>query len=264
MSKVATIPAAAVPDTTATAAAEGMITLIERIIRDPSIEVSRVERMLDVYERMVAARAEASFNAAFAEMQPRLPVIARHGRIEIRAKGARGERDGAVIQSTQYAKWEDINEAIKPHLRKYGFALTFKNGLSDDGRIIVIGELRHRDGHKETTQFILPHDSTGSKNAVQAIGSSTSYGQRYAATSLLNLTSRNEDDDGQAGGAAAVISDDQAQTIRTRLRDTNADFTAFLDHMAIAVIEDLPAARYDEAIGVIKSREDALKARGQL
>jgi hypothetical protein len=45
--------------------------------------------------------------------------------------------------------------------------------------------------------MILPHDSTGSKNAVQAVGSSTSYGKRYTACALLNITSRGEDDDGE-------------------------------------------------------------------
>ena len=46
----------------------------------------------------------------------------------------------------------------------------------------------------------LPVDTTGSKNAVQAVGSSTAYGKRYVMEALLNLTSRGQDDDGKRGG----------------------------------------------------------------
>ncbi len=49
-----------------------------------------------------------------AEMKPLLPVIDRKGRIEIRAKDAAGCRSGAIQQSTAFARWEDIDEAITP------------------------------------------------------------------------------------------------------------------------------------------------------
>ena len=49
----------------------------------------------------------------------------------------------------------------------------------------------------------LPADTSGSKNVVQAIGSSVSYGKRYTMQALLNITSGGEDDDGHSGGEAA-------------------------------------------------------------
>jgi hypothetical protein len=49
---------------------------------------------------------------------------------------------------------------------------------------------------------VLPADVGKGRNDVQAIGSSVSYGKRYAAMAMLNLITRGlaEDDDGQAGG----------------------------------------------------------------
>ena len=35
---------------------------------------------------------------------------------------------------------------------------------------------------------------------MQSVGSSVSYGKRYAASALLNLTTHGEDDDGRLGG----------------------------------------------------------------
>jgi hypothetical protein len=81
-----------------------------------------------------------------------------------------------------------------------GFSLSFKVRRTDN-EIITTGVLAHREGHREETELALPTDTSGSKNAVQAVGSSTSYGKRYTAFALLNITSTGEDDDGQKGGA---------------------------------------------------------------
>jgi hypothetical protein len=43
-------------------------------------------------------------------------------------------------------------------------------------------------------------DASGNKNAVQALGSAISYGKRYTASALLNLTSHGEDDDSFRAG----------------------------------------------------------------
>ncbi|WP_122221652.1 phosphoadenosine phosphosulfate reductase family protein [Pseudomonas syringae group genomosp. 3] len=48
----------------------------------------------------------------------------------------------------------------------------------------------------EATSIVLPVDATGSKNGVQAVASSVSYGKRYTAGLLLNITTTGEDDDG--------------------------------------------------------------------
>src|SRR5690606_4042351 len=69
------------------------------------------------------------------------------------------------------------------------------------------GVLLHKAGHREETTIKLPADSSGNKNAVQAVASSVSYGKRYAAGALLNLTSHGEDDDAFAGGGGVDISD---------------------------------------------------------
>jgi len=169
-----------------------IIQVIERAAMNPNVDIDKMERLLQMQERIMERNARSAYAAALSRMQEHLPVIAENGRIVVRDKVTK-----EVIQSTGYALWEDINEAIKPVLSAHGFALSFKTGLAPDGKITVTGILSHRDGHSEETTMILPHDSTGSKNAVQAVGSSTSYGKRYTACALLNITSRGEDDDGE-------------------------------------------------------------------
>ena len=169
------------PQETPTNEAVGLLPMIERAARDPNVDVDKMERLMAMMERVDARNAEAAFAADLAEMQDALPSI--------------GERGNAAGRYT-YALWEDINAAIKPVLKRYGFALSFRTDFTDG--IAVTGVLSHKSGHKIDTTIKLPADASGNKNAVQAVASSVSYGKRYTAGALLNLTSHGEDDDGFA------------------------------------------------------------------
>lgn len=165
-----------------------IFSIIERAARDPNVDIDKMQRLMEMHDKMQAGRAKTAYSAAFAEMQPNLPEIPEHG-----------QGHGAIT----YALWEDVNDLIKPVLAQHGFGISFRTGREGTG-VTVTAVLSHREGHSEETTMILPLDTSGSKNAVQAVGSSTSYGKRYTATALLNLTSRGEDDDGKKGGGKAI------------------------------------------------------------
>jgi hypothetical protein len=213
-----------------------VIAMIERAARDPNVDIDKMQRLLDMRANETARQAKAAYAAALAEMQPKLPVIGRRGQIKIGQDASKNPK---------YALWEDINDAIKPVLAAHGFALSFRTGRDGD-RVTVTGILSHRDGHSEETTMVLPIDTGPGRNAVQSIGSSTSYGKRYTATALLNLTSRGEDDDGEAGGAEP-ITDKQSEELKTLIVQVGADIQKFLKVFKIDRVEDLPAKRFEEA-----------------
>ncbi len=233
-----------------------IISMIERAARDPNVDVSKMERLFEMQERAQDRRAKMAFASALAEMQPKLPTVDRKGAITIKKKDSQ-----EVIQSTPYALWEDINEAIRPFLSEFGFALTFKTGTTPEGKITVTGILSHREGHSEDTTMMLMHDSTGSKNSVQAIGSSISYGKRYTAGLLLNITSRaplEADDDGKVAGALQVISEEQIDHIRSLLIETASDIPRFLQFMKVEKIEDIEPRFVDKAIRALETKRGKL------
>lgn len=167
-----------------------VLSMIARAASDPSIDIDKMERLMQMQERAIQRQAQTAFDEAMAAMQPELPSI--------------GERGDAAGRYT-FAKWEDIQAQIKPVLQKFGFALTFRTKTAD--KVEVTGILSHKQGHREETTVTLPTDPSGNKNAVQAVSSSVSYGQRYAAKALLNLTTHGEDDDGFMGGGGYDASD---------------------------------------------------------
>lgn len=163
-----------------------VLAIIQQAAMNPSVDMDKMERLMQMHERLQARQAEVQFSQALAEMQIELPVIVERGEIK---------NKGGGVQST-YALWEDINEQIKPILAKHGFSLSFRTDTT--AGVSVTGVLTHRAGHKESTSILLPADASGSKNSVQAVASSVSYGKRYTAGALLNLTSCGEDDDAQS------------------------------------------------------------------
>lgn len=227
-----------------------MLEVISRAAADPNTDVDKLERLMAMAERAKAKEARTAYYADLAEMQDELPSIKERGEIKI-SENKPGQK---------YALWEDINAAIKPIMKKHGFAISFRTGIAE-AKITVTGVLSHRAGHAEETTIHLPSDTSGSKNAVQAVGSSTSYGKRYTAAALLNLTSGGEDDDGLAAGSGGVITDDQAERILELLTRDKADVQLFCKSMKIENIIQLPVSRYREAIERINTRSQIVKQK---
>ena len=226
-----------------------IIQVIERAAMNPNVDIDKMERLLQMQERIMERQAKASYMAALAEMQPDLPEIPENG------KG-----HGNI----KYALWEDINELIKPVLGNHGFSLSFRTGQAD-GKIIVTGVLSHRDGHSEETTMHLPTDTSGSKNAVQAVGSSTSYGKRYTAQALLNLTSRGDDDDGKAAGSKpdseATITEAQVKIIQELIEQGKLATDAFCKRWKIQSVTDVKAKSYNEVVHSLRARIAAIKEK---
>lgn len=166
-----------------------VLSMLERVLTAPEFDIDRAERLWAMQKEVRAEQARAAFIESLSAMQAEIPAIKRTGQIK---------NNSGQVQST-YAKWEHINEAIKPVLQRHGFALSFR--VNQEGnKIVVQGVLSHRDGHSDTTTIELAPDTSGAKNAPQAIVSAISYGKRTAAGALLNITSYDEDDDGQRFG----------------------------------------------------------------
>jgi hypothetical protein len=224
-----------------------LLSFIERAATDPQVDADKMERLVGLYERLMAHRAKAAFTAAFAEMQSELPEIAENGEIKV----------GDTVRS-RYAKFEDINDVVKPILKTHGFSLMFKPRATDDGQILMQAVLMHRDGHSEDADLRLPADTSGSKNSVQSMGSSGQYAKRYLIVPMLNITTRGVDDDGRAGGSK-LIDQDQVMELQKIITDNKIDQKAFLNAFKASNLTQIAAARFDEAKSMLERKAASMK-----
>lgn len=187
-------------DQQAPQASQSLLPMIDKLVERPDFDVEKLERLLDMQERIMTRSAMEQFNAAMAMMQDELPSIAERGK----------------AHNTKYATFEDINDVAKPIMKRHGFAVSFRVH-NIQGGIEVTGVLMHKGGHREETTMTLPLDTSGSKNAVQAVGSSVSYGKRYVMSALLNITTRSEDDDGESAAPTKRVTSFQAAQLAKAL-----------------------------------------------
>lgn len=258
------------PLVAATAASgDAFLAMIDRAVSNPSFDETKMgllEKLVDLRNAEQGRLARIAFDADFAAMQPKLPIIDRNGRIEIREKDSGGKRNGEIQQKSKYALWADILDACKPHMAEHGFGISFRQKTSDEGKIIVTAILNHRCGHREEVESIaLMHDSTGSKNSVQAIGSSLSYGMRYTGVMALGIASKEGDDDGAGAGkdGPGYIDDDQLAQLRTLLGYTQSDEAQFCRLCRVAQLEDLTADKFEGARARLQAKLDQQQSEAE-
>ncbi len=213
-----------------------LIQMIERVAFSPEVDIDRMDKLLTFLSKIRAAEAEAAYTRDFSAMQPDLPSINANGEIV---------HNNKLI--AKYAKWEDVNDVIKPILAEHSFVLNFQSA-QDDKAVTITAVLKHNEGHKETAALRLPLDTSGAKNAVQAIGSTVSYGKRYTSGLVLNLTSRvpgDADDDGKAAGAGELLSEDQIVELDMLIVDVDADKPRLLKYLNYEKLADIPARRFE-------------------
>ena len=166
--------------------ADPMVSMIERIALDPNSDLSKLEKMLEMKERHEAQQAKARADLAFAKVSAEFPEIPLNGMNEHTKK--------------PYALLRDIIGYTRPVLARHGLALSFSTEVTAQ-EVIVTAELSHEGGYTKRNSLPLPRDTGAGRNAVQAVGSSQTYGQRYTAQAILGLSlGEDAEDDGNSSG----------------------------------------------------------------
>jgi len=253
-------------------APQNMLAIIAAAAADPKVDTDKMRALLEMQKEIRAEEARMSFTRAFIALQNDLPVINATGRIEIEGKS------GKKGQKTPYATFQEIHRVTKPILREHGFALWFAPDVGPEGRIVMRGYLDHVEGHGKTCAIPLPLETSGSKNNVQGVGSSISYGKRYATISLLNIVSHAPEDSDRDGAdapknkrggepaqddgdGAGKISMEQAQRLREKIDLVGLTSERFCAKYKIEGIADLDAAMFQEALNACDNFRKAA-ARG--
>lgn len=224
---------------------------LERAARDPSIDVAKIKELLAIKREQEAEERRRLFFDALARVQAAAPAMIRSG-------------ENPHTRS-RYARLDDMLITLRPLLADEGFAFTF-DSKPEGAHIRYTCKLLHRGGHSEERALTLPADGTGSQggrsgmNAIQAIGSTTSYARRYLIEMHLNLAKRDEDDDGNGG--PKPVTAEQAATLRERLKAVGADEARFLNWAAAATLEEIPAVRYQACLTAISAFEKRREAKG--
>jgi hypothetical protein len=222
-----------------------MAMLDRAISQGAGIEV--LERLMTLQERYEKNEARKAFDEAISDAKAEIGPVVRN------ATGHNNKR---------YADFAAIARAVDPIISRHGLSYRFRTAQTD--RINVTCILSHKAGHSEETTLGGPPDASGSKNAIQAIGSTLSYLQRYSLTQALGLASANDDDGATAGkndDQLRTISADQVKVILKLLDETDSNVEKFCQMGKIAAVPEMLASQFDSAVQLLNQKKAKLSQR---
>lgn len=204
-------------------------------------DLGSVKEMLALSKELAADQAKRAFDKAVAKAKANIGPVMKN-------------REGH--NKTRYADFAAYAKVVDPVLSEYGLSYRFRTAQTD--RISVTCIISHEEGHAEENTLSGPADTSGSKNAIQAVGSTLSYLQRYTLVQALGL-SASVDDDGQTAGKSAdemqTITKDQVKTILQLLEDTQSDTAQFCQMGKIDAVPDMRAADFPHAVRLLEQKK---------
>jgi ERF superfamily len=170
----------------------------ERMMRIAIERGSGAEQFAMLVDAITKAKREDArlqFEAALGRFKEHLPSVFKNKKVSFPTK------DGGKTEY-HHAELEVAAEICADELRKEGLIHTWRPSEGANGRTVMSCVFRHSEsGHVEDMATLGgPPETSGSKNGLQAIGSTVTYLQRYTLLAACGIAPKGMDDDGRGGG----------------------------------------------------------------
>lgn len=222
-----------------------LMQMIERVAMNPNADITKMQQLLDMRERLEAKEHERAFNQAMTAAQAEMSRIGTNRRND--------------QTKSDYATYDKLDKVLRPLYIKHKFALSFDTaeGAPPD-HIRVVAHVSHADGHTRDYHVDMPNDGKGAKGGdvmtkTHATGAAMTYGMRYLLKMIFNVAIGTDDNDGNDVGAlitAAQVEELQAlidKAVEAKGGDRAAWLAAFLEYMHVGALLEIPAKHFGKA-----------------
>jgi hypothetical protein len=229
-------------------APQNLLEVIARAASDPTVDIDKMDRLLQMREREETRAAEAEFNTAMTAAQTEM------GRIKTNKENSQTH--------SRYADYASLDRALRPIYTRHGFALSF-NTVEAPADMVGVEAYVSRGGFTRTYRAMMPADGKGAKGndvmtKTHATGAAMTYGMRYLLKMIFNVAIGEDDTDGNMPGA--TITDDQAEEIKKILEkgveSLGGDYGDWLNNLLIFAKADglnaIPAKDFEKVVKAAK------------
>ena len=211
-------------------------------------DLAKLEKLMELQERWERNEARKAFVAAMNAFKADPPEVLKNAKV--------------AFSGTKYshAALDQASEKIGEGLSLHGISHRW-NVQQEAGKIKVTCILTHVLGHSESVTMEAAPDTSGSKNAIQAVGSAVSYLQRYTLFTASGIAPKNVDDDGRGGASHEMDSRAKADFLAAieALSDLNSA-GALWQTIASECTKSGDVPAYDELKAAMAAKRKALKA----
>ncbi len=191
------------------------------------VDTDQLTKLMDLQERWEKNEARKAFADAMVAFKAEDIAIEKNKDVH---------HNGKFMYS--HATLDNVCRQIISALQKHGISHNWRVDQSE-GRVKVSCVLRHRMGHEEAVTLEGAPDTSGAKNAIQAMASTVSYLQRYTLLASTGLAAGIDDTDG--GGASGMPQE---------------QYEAFVNEIQGCTKKDKARAAYDRAVKVCGELSD--------
>lgn len=210
-----------------------------------------IKALMDLAERYEANEARKAFVAALTAFKNDPPEIFKTKNVAF----------GGGKAAYKHATLSDVSSIIGAALAKVGISHRWETEQLDGGQIRVTCTLTHTLGHSERTPLQASPDASGSKNSIQAVGSTVTYLQRYTLLSATGMAvSDGTDDDGRQGKKMSESSlESWQQAIEDCLNESEA--SELWKQIAKATTAAGDVESHEQLRSAMAAKRKALKAK---
>lgn len=216
-----------------------------QVAMEKGADLDRLQQLMDLQERWEANESRKAFVAAMARFKAEPPTVLKSKEVSFGG--------GKVTTAYKHATLDQVCAAIVPALSAVGISHRWEVEQSPN-LVTVTCVLTHIQGHSERVQMIGPTDTSGSKNAIQAVGSTVTYLQRYTLLSATGIAAADTDDDGRGAAPPDTITERQVADLRALAEEVGADIGQFCAWLRVERLSDLPASQYRKALAGLEAK----------
>jgi hypothetical protein len=217
-----------------------LMPIISAASSNGEVDADKLLKLLEANEKYEAMQAKKAYHVAMAEFKKDPPKIIKDRNVNYQTTKGQTNYNHATLANVT----NSINEALSEH------GLTASWVTEQDGSVKVECKITHVLGHSESCSLAAAPDTSGSKNPIQAIGSTVTYLQRYTLLALTGLATYEQDDDG-AGSEGEQLTETQEKVmteICNKMIDTAANHEIELDCDKVAKVIYAQSGKYPNDI----------------
>lgn len=217
-------------------------------------DVDKMSKLMDMKIRWEQNEAKKAYVVAMTAFKANPPKIFKDKTVDVVLK------TGGKMKYN-HASLANVVEKISTALSAQGLSASWVT--KQNGEVIVTCRITHVLGHSEETTLQGKPDNSGSKNDVQAVGSTVTYLQRYTILALTGLATEDMDNDGRGADKEVEYITDKQQSILCDIIDNmrNADVIRAntLKFVNAPSIDKILASDYNKVIAALNTTKKGQK-----
>jgi hypothetical protein len=221
-----------------------LLEVISRAASDPAVDMDKMERLMQMHERMQETAAKKAFNDAMAVAQAEMEPISRNA--------------SNPQTRSKYASYDKLDAEARPIYTKHGFSISYDTGESKKPEHVLILAYVTLGAYERTYRVDMPADGKGAKGGdvmtkTHAAVAAVSYGKRTLLKAIFNLAEGEGDRDGNGSGDSETISEEQVANIKALLTELGKDQKAFLKWAKVDSLDQIVVGAYSETIKTLEA-----------